>query len=31
MLRGLAQSTGFAVVTDQGVPAGAEVEWLPLP
>lgn len=31
MLRGLAQSTGFAVVSDLGVPAGAEVEWLPLP
>ncbi len=30
MLRGLAQSTGFAVVSER-VPAGAEVEWLPLP
>lgn len=31
MLRGLAQSTGFAVVTDHGAPAGTDVEWLPLP
>lgn len=30
MLRGLARSTGFAVVTSP-VPAQAEVEWLPLP
>jgi molybdopterin molybdotransferase len=30
MLRGLAQSTGFAVVSER-VPAGAEVQWLPLP
>lgn len=31
MLRGLAQSTGFAVVPEGITPAGALVEWLPLP
>jgi molybdopterin molybdotransferase len=31
MLRGLAQSTGFAVVPEGSTPAGAHVEWLPLP
>jgi len=31
MLRGLARSSGFAVVTERFVPAGAQVEWLPLP
>jgi len=30
MLRGLAQSTGFAVV-DADVAEGADVRWLPLP
>lgn len=31
MLRGLAQSSGFAVVDQPLVPSGASVEWLPLP
>jgi molybdopterin molybdotransferase len=31
MLRGLARSSGFAVVTERFVSAGAQVEWLPLP
>lgn len=31
MLRGLAQSSGFAVVDQREVPAGAQVAWLPLP
>jgi molybdopterin molybdotransferase len=31
MLRGLAQSTGFAVVSERSVPAGTDVAWLPLP
>jgi len=31
MLRGLAQSTGFAVVPEGVTPAGASVDWLPLP
>ena len=31
MLRGLAQSTGFAVAPAGMTPAGALVEWLPLP
>lgn len=31
MLRGLARSSGFAVVADRLVPAGGQVEWLPLP
>lgn len=31
MLRGLAQSSGFAVVDEPVVPAGAPVAWLPLP
>jgi molybdopterin molybdotransferase len=31
MLRGLARSSGFAVVAERLVPAGAQVEWLPLP
>lgn len=31
MLRGLARSSGFAVVAERLVPAGAHVEWLPLP
>lgn len=31
MLRGLAQSTGFAVAPEGRTPAGAHVEWLPLP
>ena len=31
MLRGLAQSTGFAVVPEGSAPAGSLVEWLPLP
>jgi molybdopterin molybdotransferase len=31
MLRGLAQSTGFAVAQAGDTPAGAVVEWLPLP
>jgi molybdopterin molybdotransferase len=31
MLRGLARSTGFAVVPEGSTPAGARVEWLPLP
>lgn len=31
MLRGLAQSTGFAVAPEGSTPAGAHVEWLPLP
>lgn len=31
MLRGLAQSSGFAVVDQPVVPAGAPVTWLPLP
>ena len=31
MLRGLAQSSGFAVVPEGTTPAGAHVQWLPLP
>lgn len=31
MLRGLAQSSGFAVVPEGATPAGAVVQWLPLP
>ena len=31
MLRGLAQSSGFAVVDEPVVPAGSPVAWLPLP
>ncbi len=31
MLRGLAQSSGFAVVPEGTTPAGAPVQWLPLP
>lgn len=31
MLRGLAQSTGFAVVPAGTTPAGTMIEWLPLP
>ena len=31
MLRGLARSTGFAVVPEGSTPAGERVEWLPLP
>ncbi|MDP1876473.1 MAG: molybdopterin molybdotransferase MoeA [Actinomycetota bacterium] len=31
MLRGLAQSSGFAVVAEGVTPAGAIVQWLPLP
>lgn len=31
MLRGLAASTGFAVVKSGSTPAGGEVRWLPLP
>lgn len=31
MLRGLAGATGFAVLPPGGVPAGAQVRWLPLP
>ncbi len=31
MLRGLAQSTGFAIVPEGTTPAGSVVAWLPLP
>jgi molybdopterin molybdotransferase len=31
MLRGLAQSSGFAIVPEGTTPAGAHVHWLPLP
>jgi molybdopterin molybdotransferase len=31
MLRGLAQSSGFAVVPEGTTPEGAHVQWLPLP